>query len=66
MNYKCYGCLNRSVGCHSNCESYNRQKAENDAKTELIRKQRAIDDMFLSRKAKKAKELSRKKNIRRG
>ena len=66
MTYKCLGCPNRSVGCHSDCESYIRQKAENDAKTELIRKQRALDDMFISHKAGQAKAMIRRKNIKRG
>ena len=32
----CYGCENRTIGCHSNCEKYNEYKE----KADLINKNR--------------------------
>lgn len=62
----CYNCQKRHIGCHSDCKDYLAEKAARDAEISLISKQRAIDDMFISRKAKQATESSRRKNIRRG
>lgn len=30
MKFSCKGCTKRTVGCHATCETYIKEKAEND------------------------------------
>ena len=42
MIFSCYGCANRTPGCHDKCEIYRKEKAEYDALKEQADKNKAI------------------------
>ena len=43
----CRECTDRYLGCHSKCEKYIREKAENDAINEEIRKKKKVEQAFI-------------------
>lgn len=42
VKYSCKGCTERHVGCHSTCQKYIAEKAENDRLKSLNAKQPSI------------------------
>ena len=42
----CYGCNDRSITCHSECEKYIDWKTEHDAERERIRQERELNRDF--------------------
>ena len=43
-NFTCKGCGSRHPGCYATCETYKAEKAELDARSAAIRKQKEIQD----------------------
>lgn len=60
----CLNCKERCVGCHSTCEKYLKEKSARDEKIEMINKQKELEEIFISFKAKKAKEAKKKNHLR--
>lgn len=59
----CYRCPDRTVGCHSVCEKYITQKAENDAIRERIHKQK-MEEVNINSYTKQAYDNVRKNRKR--
>ncbi len=55
--HSCYNCEKRHRGCHSECESYAEQQADNKRKREYLRRDQTTDAFF------KMSYLKRKKRI---
>lgn len=61
MNVPCYGCDEREVGCHSECEKYKEYIAENEKRKEEHRKNYAVNDvLYAYKKDKYSRSTGRK------
>ena len=64
LNTPCYGCTDRSVGCHSECDAYRDYQKRNAERHKVIYNNHKAETQFLGYNKDKVKVLIRAKGER--
>lgn len=51
----CYGCDKRSSGCHATCDEYEVYRQKNEARKEMIRRERHLEQELTNREFERVK-----------